>query len=149
MTGQLAPSAPVGATVRDVWRAGRWPLSFLAVLLTVIVLYGLQQGSLPRGELDPAAYDGTGSHALAQLLRDRGIRVERATDAAAATQLAGTGDLLVLTRPYLLEAHALRQAAAGGADLLVVEPDPDTLAVLGEALGVPLAEADADRSGGG
>jgi hypothetical protein len=123
-------------TATGIRRRFRWPIGLAVLLAVAIVASSLLQGSVRRGELDPAAYDASGSHALAALLADRGVSLERITDPGAAS--AGSGDLLVITRPYLLAAEQVTELAVTAADMLIVEPDAQIIERLQDALGLPL-----------
>ncbi|NUO99886.1 MAG: DUF4350 domain-containing protein [Nonomuraea sp.] len=90
-------SAPTSPTVRSTWRASRVAvvLGLVAVLIAVAgVLLGPQRG--PSRYLDPADTSQAGSKALAELLRARGVQVDRVDSVQAAADKAATGDRLLL-----------------------------------------------------
>lgn len=96
-TGESYSTAP---TVRSTWRASRMivllgALIVLAAVLTVL----LKPDSRPARHLDPADSSLSGSMALAELLRDRGVTVDRVDSsgaAAAKANGAAPGDRLLL-----------------------------------------------------
>lgn len=73
----MTTATAVSPRLRDRWRNWLWVIAALAA----IVITGLLVAKSPRpdGYLDPEAVTQRGGHALAQLLRDRGVTVTRAT----------------------------------------------------------------------
>ncbi|MEU6713111.1 DUF4350 domain-containing protein [Nonomuraea sp. NPDC046802] len=93
-TGESRSTSP---TVRSTWRANRLiVLLGLLVLLFAVgsVLLGPQQG--PSRPLDPDDTSLAGSKGLAELLRARGVTVDRVDSVEAAQERAATGDRLLL-----------------------------------------------------
>ena len=128
------PAADAAAT-RGGLRRWRGPLAVLAaVLLGGILVALLTPSRPPGGYLDPANPGGQGTRALAQILGRHGAPVTAVTSAAAAEaavrSAAGSHPGLVLTSPYLLSPGQLAALARLPANLMVVEPDSRTLAVL-------------------
>ncbi|MCK2221175.1 DUF4350 domain-containing protein [Actinomadura sp. ATCC 31491] len=123
-------SAPTSPTVRSAWRASRVIvlLGALVVLIAVLgVLLAPQRG--PSRPLDPADTSLAGSRALAELLRARGVQVDRVDSAEAAARLAASGGprLLLITDTMYVSEHAL--AAIPGDRLIVgALPGLETLA---------------------
>jgi hypothetical protein len=104
------------------------------VVLAVIVAVLLRPASTMPGYLSPQGTDAFGTRALADLLAARGHRVQPVTTASAAVSAAGPGSTLVITSPYLLTRTQTRARGATRADLVIVEPDQTTLAVLAPRL---------------
>jgi hypothetical protein len=147
-TGPLPPAAPHGApggvagpqtsrsvspTAADVLRRWRVPIALVALIVLGGALAALlQPTTVVTGYLDPADTSPTGTHALADILASRGYTVTReVTPAAAEAAVEGTGPpgaTLVITSPGLLTAAQLRGLARVRADLVLVGPDPATLA---------------------
>lgn len=130
-------SAPSSAdpTVRQRWRRWRTTIGVLATGLVVIAVAVILRPSGHGGDLDPRSYDATGTHALAALLGERGVRVDTETTVAAATATAaGT---LVVVNPGRLDDSSLAELAGTPADLVVVGAGPAELEGLG--LGVRTA----------
>lgn len=94
---QGGPSSSTSPTVRSAWRASRVAvvLGLVIVLVAVAgVLLGPQSG--PSRYLDPADTSQAGSKVLAELLRDRGVQVDRVDSVQAAADKAASGDRLLL-----------------------------------------------------
>ncbi|MFI9589259.1 DUF4350 domain-containing protein [Nonomuraea sp. NPDC052265] len=111
VTTPAPPSASTSPTARSTWRAGR----MIVVLGLVVVLFAAatvllspQRG--PSRFLDPADTSLSGSKALAELLRARGVQVDRVDSVEAAAGKAATGGrLLLITDLTYLDEHRLAQ----------------------------------------
>lgn len=127
-----------GWAVRTEWQWRRWriPLALIAVIIIAgIVLAHLQpRQNLSNGYLNPADSSPIGSHALADILGERGLTVTAAyspADALAAVRSSGQVPVtLVITSPGLLSRRQLMMLAGVGADLLLVEPQSRALRAL-------------------
>lgn len=131
------PSAAASSRpARERWRAVRVPLVIAVVIVLAGVLLAVL-GRSPSGRLDPRAVDPTGSRALAQLLTDRGIGVERTTSAAQLTAgragSPGHPRTLLVADPASLSADALRRLGRSGSGVRVVllGPTPRALSDVG------------------
>jgi len=140
------PADPGGpAAAPGTGRAGplpparrRWPLG--GAIVALILLGGLAVAMLlpstPNGYLDPGSGAADGSHALTDILGERGFQVTRAYSPDRALAAVGTARrtapaaTLVITSPGLLTATARRQLAGVRADLLIVAPGPAALGTL-------------------
>jgi len=80
--------------------------------------------------LSPESVGPTGTHALADVLADRGHQVQTQTSVPSAIAAATTGSTLVITSPASLSPAGLRALARVPADVLLVEPDPAALRAL-------------------
>ncbi|MEU8317158.1 DUF4350 domain-containing protein [Nonomuraea sp. NPDC048881] len=109
--GAAGPSAATSPTARSTWRASRMivVLGLVVVLVAVAaVLLGPQRG--PSRFLDPSDTSLAGSKALAELLRARGVQVDRVDSVeAAAAKAAGGGRLLLVTDLTYLDEHRLAE----------------------------------------
>ncbi|MEW9547095.1 DUF4350 domain-containing protein [Nonomuraea sp. NPDC050783] len=117
-------SEPTSPTIRSTWNAGRLfvLLGALVVLMAVLgVLLSPQRG--PSRPLDPADTSLAGSRALAELLRARGVQVDRVDSAEAAAQRAAAGGdrLLLITDTTYVNEYALARIQG---DRLVVGAVP-------------------------
>ena len=142
------------------WRRWRVPLALIGFIVVggiVVALIG--RLTAPRNVnpyLDPANSSVTGAHALADVLSERGsqvVRVYSPSSALTALRRAGgqqaSGGVasasarptLLITSPALLTDRQVGRLARAKADLFLVEPGRDALAVL--APGVALARGDA------
>lgn len=92
-----AGSHPSSPTVRSAWRSARAVVlvGVLVVLVSAVTLLILPDRG-PQRRLDPDDTSLVGSGALAELLRERGVTVDRVDSAAAAAERAATGDRLLL-----------------------------------------------------
>ncbi|MFC5826822.1 DUF4350 domain-containing protein [Nonomuraea insulae] len=84
-------------TARSTWRAGRL-FVLLGAIIVIAAILGVMFGSggKPSRPLDPADTSLNGSKALAELLRDRGVTVDRVDSVQAAADKATTGNRLLL-----------------------------------------------------
>jgi hypothetical protein len=139
VTTTAAPPVPNASRARGsgvpVGRFRRqWLMPAVIVALVIgaaVVIALLRPAPATSGYLDPASTGASGTHALADILAERGTQVERVTTAAAALATVGGGaTTIVITSPYLLTGPQLSTLAATPADLLIVEPDPASLASL-------------------
>lgn len=135
-----ADSGPDGGAARTRPGRRRWLVAALVVLLVAVPLVGALLGARASGrDLDPQNPAPAGARALAQLLEQGGVPVQRVTrvDAAAAA-LAGSGGAatLVVTDPVLVDPQRLARAASAAAAVVLLEPDAAALAVVAPSLTV-------------
>jgi hypothetical protein len=117
-----------GPTARSVARGARGPvLAVIALVITGVALWAYSATG-PQGTLDPAAYTPDGAHAIATLLRDRGVAVERVETADAVTGRAGSTVLVPVAGA--LTPEELHQLAGLPGPIVVVGADSSRLAVL-------------------
>ncbi|MGW0478204.1 DUF4350 domain-containing protein [Nonomuraea sp. NPDC003214] len=99
MTAQAVESRPTTPTAKARWRGGRW-VALLGALIVLVaagtVLLGPEQEA--ARPLDPADTSLQGSKALAELLRGRGVTVDRVDSVEAAAALGGDRTLVVTDR---------------------------------------------------
>ncbi|GLW05334.1 membrane protein [Microtetraspora sp. NBRC 13810] len=110
----------VSPTARGIWRGWRAALVVAAIVVAAALVGALLTGGDQGRSLDPADSTLTGSRALAELLRDAGVRVERVTDPAAAGALASDDSLLLVTGSVPLDSEELRQLEQLPGDRLLV-----------------------------
>jgi len=148
-----APLAPASApantsadpSIRQRARRNRaLAIAFVAAVIGAIIIALAPSGR--TGDLDPRSYDATGSHAVAALLAQRGVRTQAATTWADAKVHAVAGTTLVVVHPELLDDDALEQLASTPADLVVVGAETDELASLGFPVAWEPADSDAART---
>ena len=142
MTLTLDPTAVTGSSPRAVLRRNRGAIAVVLTLLGALFLLAVVAGTGKAGALDPDAYDPSGAHALAALLRNQGVPVTRTTDLPSTVAATTSRTTLFLPLPRLLSDEEL----AALADL------PGSLVVAGggirvlDALGLsarPVASVDA------
>ena len=131
-----AEGATSGATptARSRLRENRGLIIIVVVVLLGAVVMALAQSRRASGAFDPDAFDRSGSHAAAQLLRDQGVdvvRVTRAVDAQAAV-LAHQGDVTLVIMPTapLSQRMAGLLSTAPFTHLVLVSPDDTTLVTM-------------------
>lgn len=131
----MSVGAPVGTATGpragEIWRAARVPVAIAVLLVVLATLLAVARSGGRRGELDPSAVDDTGSRALATLLRDREVTVQRVTTAAAALAAAGPDSTVFVPLPERLPSGSLRALAEDAdGDLVLVDPDNATLSAV-------------------
>jgi hypothetical protein len=111
--------APDGGQPRSpgsrLGRRRRLTLIALGLLALLIALVALTTGQSAGGALDPRSAGPDGSRALAVLLRERGIQVDR----GAAT---GAGRTVLVPFPEALDSAGLARLVTSGADIVLVDP---------------------------
>jgi Zn-dependent protease len=131
-----APPTPAGyrqdaVPATDGWRRWRAPVAIIALIIAggaVIAL--LQPARVTNNYLDPASTGPDGTHALADILAGRGQQIVRETSPAAAVQAASGGATLVVTSTQFLTRGQLAPMNQLAGNLVIVEPEQATLAVL-------------------
>ena len=139
------------------WRKWRIPLALIAVIVLGGVASALisRLATPPNTYLDPASRTPEGSHALSDILSERGFTVVRANSAATALAALGRGSdsassgrapaTLVITSPFSLTGAQLVRLGHARADLFLVGPGPAALTAL--APRVVVEHDSADRYG--
>jgi Domain of unknown function (DUF4350) len=111
-----------------------WVLIILGLLVATAVSAWVTSGNVKYpGSLDPQNPRTTGAQALAQVLGDQGVDVEivRSADSLEAASVSGA-TILVTSTEQLGASTAQRLVEhAGSADLVVVQPGPDLVELLG------------------
>lgn len=134
-TGAPPPSGgPVtgdGTTARSRagrrWRAARWPLAVLAVLVVVVGLLAVSRPPTSSVALAPDNPGPAGAQAVARVLARQGVDVVPAATVADALGIAGPGDTLFVTTWDLLLDEQAAALVATGADLVLVAPTSTAL----------------------
>lgn len=123
-----APSTVAGPSARALWRRYRVVLLVVVLVLLAAIAMGVARSRGAQGRLDPQSVDPEGGRALATLLGDRGVRVDRVTDPTTlGTGLTSTTAVLAPI-PGLLDedaARALGDASQG--TVVLVGPPRDVL----------------------
>src|ERR1700683_4658425 len=131
-------------TLGRAWRGSWVPVARVAVVAlgAVLALLLFSTGPKSNDYLDPADGSFGGAKALAQILTQRGYRVDEVyspADALAAPGPHGAGPFpvtLVITSPDLLTAGQRRQLARADADLVLVAPGAASLRTLAPSVTV-------------
>jgi hypothetical protein len=119
-----------GSTPRSILRRNRAALLLGGVLVAALAVLAVITGGGRSGELDPAAYDPTGAHALAVLLQDRAVQVQRTTDVPSTFAAAGSDATVFVPLPQLLSDQELAALGTVPGPLVVGGAGPRSLAAL-------------------
>ena len=131
-TSARTAGTSAGPTARSVARSGRGPVAVIAVLLLVAVGLALVTGTRRAGALDPRAYDPGGAHAVAALLKGRGVPVHVVTSLDGARAEAGPRTTLVVPFPASLTTLELVEVrGVAGRQLIVGASYQDSTDALG------------------
>ena len=120
VTPASVSSASTDPGAGQVWQAVKGPLTVLVVVLLAGLVVALAAGGPAGGRLDPRSPAPSGSRALAQVLGDQGVQVERVITSAAMAATTGPDDTLLVVDPDLLADSQVEAVRATGADLVVV-----------------------------
>ena len=113
----------VEPTVRQRWRATRWVLLALAVIVAFAILSAYLTAPRPGGRMDPNSTGPDGTRALMTLLREHGVDAVEAPDVAAVEAAARPDTLLVVVQTYhLVDDDILDRLAALPGNRLLVQP---------------------------
>ena len=115
-----SPRTSSDPTADDVWRAARGPLVVAALVLLAGVLVALVSRGAAGRPLDPASPQPGGGRALAELLRDQGVRVDRVTTTAAVLAASTRSSTLLVVDPDLLADRQVESLRGTGSDLVVL-----------------------------
>ena len=127
------------------WRRMRWPLTVLTVIALLVLFLAVVR---PPTSADPYAPDNPesdGAMAVAEVLKDQGVRITHVTSVADAVAAAGPDSTLLVTpNPSFFADDQISSLNRTGADLVVLNPDYSMVAgvtrntvdsVYGEAAG--------------
>ncbi|QCH22107.1 DUF4350 domain-containing protein [Mycobacteroides salmoniphilum] len=90
----MTTSTATSPRLRDRWRTWAWILAALVGIVVTALL--VTKAPRPEGYLDPDAVTQRGGHALAQLLRDQGVTVTRATTISEVREAMRPGSQLMV-----------------------------------------------------
>src|SRR5665648_674726 len=126
--GPASPTAVIGdgttvtSRVRTRWERARWPIAVAAVFLTVALISSLLTARTSAVPLAPDNPGDAGARALAQILRDQGVRIEYVRSLGAAVAEARDGTTLLVTSTDALFGVQLDELARVEADLVLIDP---------------------------
>jgi hypothetical protein len=129
-------STSLDLSPRRAWQAGRAPLGVVLLVLMAVALLALLRSGSPTGFLDPRAVDRPGSRALAEVLRDEGVRVQLARTTDEVVSWSSDDSTILLATPGLLVTEQLDRLERTGADLVLVTPEDEALEVLAPDISV-------------
>ena len=108
----------------STWRRMRWPFVVVIVIALFILFLAVVR---PATSADPYAPDNPepgGGMAVAEVLKDQGVRVTHVTTVADAVAAAGPGSTLLVTpNPAFFADDQISSLNRTGADLVVLQPD--------------------------
>ncbi len=133
MTLTLERTAVQGRSPRGSVRRNRGAIALVLVLLGALSLLAVVAGTGKAGSLDPDAYDPSGAHALAVLLRDRGVPVTRTTDVPSTVAATTARTTVFVPLPRLLSDEELASLADLPGSLVVADGGTRVL----DGLGLP------------
>ena len=123
-----APSTVSGASASAMWRRYRVVLLVVVLVLVAAVAIGVARSRGAQARLDPRSVDPEGGRALATLLGDRGVRVDRVADPTTLTTgLNSTTVVLVPVLGLLDESAARALSDASQGSVVLVDPPGDRL----------------------
>ncbi len=114
-------------TPRTLWRAARGPVAVGLIVIGGALVLALVAGGPGSGRLDPTAPQPSGSRAVAQVLGDLGVQVDRRTTIRGVVRStdavpSGAASTVVVTDPDLLVDEQVDTLLETGADLVLVSP---------------------------
>lgn len=125
-----APQTATGPTVTSVARSTRGPALVVGALVLVGILTGVLRAAGEGGRLDPSSYTPAGSRAVAELLRERGVQVDRADTLDAVVAADRTDTTVVVPFPQGLARSEVEVLAGLAAPLVVIGAEQPVLDVL-------------------
>lgn len=134
MTGATTATTAASPTTRQIWTRSRGILLVLVILIVAGFVIAVIRSSNGHGRLDPRSTDPSGSRAVAELLKDRGVTTRVVTTLDEATAAMGPDTTLLVAGPDLLNGRqqdVLRAAmnSSGGRSVLVA-PGPASVGTL-------------------
>lgn len=106
------------------WRRLRWPLTVLLVVALLVVFLAVVRPATSAAPYAPDNPEGEGGMAVAEVLKDQGVRITHVTTVADATAAAGPGSTLLVTpNPSFFAEDQVASLNRTGADLVVLNPD--------------------------
>ncbi|MFJ3832651.1 DUF4350 domain-containing protein [Streptomyces sp. NPDC090046] len=125
-------STALGATA--IWRRARGLLLALGMLIATGVALAAFNSGENLGALDPRSADRSGSRAVAELLKERGVTTRVVTRTQEAVDAAGPDTTLLVANPELLSPGQLSELKAAidlsGGRTVLVTPGRTTLTAL-------------------
>lgn len=136
-----------GPTTRSLWRRYRIALLLLALVVVAAtgIAYARSRGA--EGRLDPRSVQPDGGRALAALLGDRGVEVDRVTDPHVLAAGLAAGDAVLVPIPGQLRDDAARAVGdASDGTVVLVDPSEEDLAPITDGISVTGAVLPAVRA---
>ncbi|MGE5694301.1 MAG: DUF4350 domain-containing protein [Candidatus Sericytochromatia bacterium] len=128
-----APTPPqaFAPKVASHWRTWRWVLLALAVVIAVAAVSTYLTAPRPGGRMDAESTSPDGAHALATLLRERGVDVVVAHNVTDVERAARPDSLLLVAETFfLVDDDVMARLEEVPGDRLLVEPVSTTRKIL-------------------
>ncbi|MEV0966539.1 DUF4350 domain-containing protein [Streptomyces sp. NPDC049910] len=124
MTGAMSGTTAVSPTSRQIWTRSRGILLVVLILVVAGFVIAVIRSGGGHGRLDPRSTDPSGSRAVAELLKERGVTTRVVTTLDEASTATGADTTLLVAGPDLLtgrQQEVLRTAmdTSGGRTVLV------------------------------
>ena len=149
MTAVLESPASSTSTTPRVWlRRNRGMVLLLVGLVAALLLLIVTSGIGRSGSLDPDSYEPSGGRALATLLRQQGVTVQRTSDVPSTTARIPGDATIVVSDPTALSALEISDLQSSGATLVLPGAAPETVAELGVEAPVVGLTREKDREPG-
>jgi hypothetical protein len=117
-----------GTSAGTLWRRYRVVVAVAVAVLLVATAIALAQARGAQGRLDPRSADPDGGRALATLLGDRGVRVNRVADPDSLAAGLGSDDAVLVAIPGQLTGGAARELGdSTRGSIVLVNPSDDVL----------------------
>ncbi|MER7816949.1 DUF4350 domain-containing protein [Streptomyces sp. NPDC096153] len=134
MTGATTATTAASPTTRQIWTRSRGVLLVLVILIVAGFVIAVIRSSNGHGRLDPRSTDPSGSRAVTELLKDRGVTTRVVTTLDEATAAMGPDTTLLVAGPDLLNNRQqdLLRAAMTSSDgrSVLVAPGPASVGTL-------------------
>lgn len=124
LLGDGSTAAAVGSAR---WGRSRWLVTVMGLVLVLLVTVTLARPATSSTPLSISNPGPTGARALAEILRDQGVRVEEVTTLAEAYRQLDGGGTLVIASYVFLEDHQVSSIADHAGDIVWIDPDANTL----------------------
>ncbi|MEU4386495.1 DUF4350 domain-containing protein [Promicromonospora sp. NPDC023805] len=106
------------------WRRMRWPLTVLFVVALLVAFLAVVRPATSAAPYAPDNPEDDGGMAVAEVLKDQGVRVTHVTTVADAVAAAGPDStLLIAPNPSFFADDQISALNRTGADLVVLDPD--------------------------
>ena len=148
-TAAAQRDSAVGPTVMQRWRASRWVVLSLFVIVGLATLTIYLTAPRPGGPMDATSTSPAGARALATLLRDHGVDVVVAPNVAEVERAARPGTLIAVLQTFqVVDDDVLRRLSNLPGDRLLVAPASRTREALAPEVrlagSVPFSGAEPD-----
>ncbi|MDR7384120.1 DUF4350 domain-containing protein [Promicromonospora iranensis] len=106
------------------WRRMRWPLTVLVVVALLVVFLAVVRPPTSAAPYAPDNPEQGGGMAVAEVLKDQGVRITHVTTVSEAVSAAGPDSTLLVTpNPSFFADDQISALNRTGADLVVLNPD--------------------------